>query len=158
MDQWLLPNNGNMVKTKTAEAMTIGDVVSKKGEPKLTQTQTPNGKNTWEEIKTYKLDSYRIDKTDDVGKMQNAENVDLVYASTSYWLASSCVSAEFSQSYASFCVRYVYSNNTSTAVDASGLFGSIGISDSLTCALCPVVSLNSNVTLTKNADSIWIIS
>ena len=144
----------NVEYTPTAEAMTIGDIVSKKGEPEFKQTQTPNGKNTWEEIKTYKVDYYKINKTNDVKEMQNAGNVGLVYGTTEYWLASSCVDANFHSGGVGFDVRCV----RSAGVGADDVFISNGYSFSYTNALRPIVSLASNIQVTRDTgETAWEI-
>ena len=82
----------------TAMPLTIEEIVSSKGEPKLTTTQTPDGKEGWDNIKTYKSDYYIIDKINNVKEMKNVENIELVYPTNDnmcYWLASSCVRAFF---------------------------------------------------------------
>ena len=138
-------DSANGSYTPTKEAMKIGDIVSKKGEPALSDTATPDGRD----INTYYSDYYYINKTNDVKEMKNPGNRDLVYnAKNTYWLASPCVYAYFNYSNAAFDVRYVYS----TGVSAGIMFNSHGNSSGLTCAVRPVVSLKSNVQLEQNAE------
>ena len=61
-------------------------------------------------------------------------------------LASPCVNANFNNSNANFNVRYV----NSTFVNASNMFFSNGGSNYDACAVCPVVSLKSNIQLTRD--------
>ena len=128
----------------TSTPLTIGKIESKLGTT-LGGRTTPDGKD----IATYYSDYYYISKTNDVKKMKKPENVDLVYnAKNSYWLASPCVYADFGISLASFYVRYV----DSTSVNANIVFDSYDGSDVITCAVCPVVSLKSNVQLEQNTE------
>ena len=137
--------------TPTKEAMKIGDIVSQKGEPALSNTATPDGRD----INTYYSDYYNINKTSDVKEMKNPGNRDLVYnAKNTYWLASPCVYAIFGGSFAYFYVRYV----GSTDVSAYFVFGSYDRSYCGTCAVRPVVSLKSNVQLEQNTEkTAWVI-
>ena len=137
----------------TAMPLTIEEIVSSKGEPKLTTTQTPDGKEGWDNIKTYKSDYYSIDKINNVKEMKNVENIELVYPTNDnmcYWLASSCVRAFFDSGNADFYMRNVYGQSQVGATRV--------INAPCNFALRPVVSLNSNVTLTKNADGAWEIN
>ena len=139
--------------TPTKEAMKIGDIVSQKGESALSNTATPDGRD----INTYYSDYYTINKTNDVKDMKNPGNRDLVYnAKNTYWLASPCVYAEFVNSFAYFRVRYVYS----AYAGANDIFYSAGNSYFNACAVRPIVTLNSNVTLTKDttAENTWKIN
>ena len=144
-------DSANGSYTPTKEAMKIGDIVSQKGEPALSNTATPDGRD----INTYYSDYYNINKTSDVKEMKNPGNRDLVYnAKNTYWLASPCVIADFYGSSAYFYVRYVYS----TYVNANCLFDSYDGSGCITCAVRPVVSLKSNVQLEQNAEkTAWVI-
>ena len=127
----------------TAEPLKIGDIDKKLGTSLGTKTTTPDGK----ELGTYYSDSYYINKTSE--NIKNTANKDLVYnAKNMYWLASPAVYANFINSDAMFDVRYV----GSAGVGARDLFYSSGVSKSHTYALRPVVTLNSNVKLTPNAD------
>ena len=56
------------------------------------------------------------------------------------------VSMRVGSGYAYFSVRYV----GSTSVDMNGMFYSFGDSNYNTYAVCPVVSLKSNIQLTRN--------
>ena len=81
--------------------------------------------------------------------MKNPGNRDLVYnAKNTYWLASPCVSASFDYGYADFDVRCVGSAD----VYAYGMFDSCGGSNCITYAVCPVVSLKSNIQLKQNTE------
>ena len=141
--------DSNYNEVKTAEAMTIGEIEEKLGTI-LGGRETPDGKD----IKTYKSDYYYINKTSDVSKMQNAGNVGLVYASTTYWLASPCVDAVFNDDCADFLVRCV----NSTGVGTYCMFDSGGYSYGASCALRPVVSLTSNIQIEKTAEAgVWNI-
>ncbi len=136
-------NKGNEVKTPTA--LRIGEIESKLGTTLATRT-TPDGKD----LGTYYSDCYDINKESDVSKMKNPENVDLVYnAKNWYWLASPCVGAYFDGSCAEFDVRAV----RSIYVGTLGGFYSFGDSGSSTCAVRPVVKLNTSVKLTKDASN-----
>ena len=144
-----IDNNGNEVKTPTA--LRIGDIVSQKGEPALSSTATPDGRD----INTYYSNYYYIKKTNDVSKMTNAGNVNLVYnTKNTYWLASPCVYVYFIVGDAYFYVRYV----DSPYVNAGYMFDSLGASDYITYAVRPVVSLKSNVQLEQNTEkTAWVI-
>ena len=127
----------------TSTPLTIGEIESKLGMT-LDGRTTPDGKD----INTYYSDCYYINKTSDIKEMKNPENVDSVYnAKNTYWLASPCVHAHFGLSRAFFLVRYVSSTGV---VSASDLFYSNGASDIGTCAVRPVVSLKSNIQLTRD--------
>ena len=79
--------------------------------------------------------------------MKKPGNVDLVYnAKNAYWLASPCVYANFGYGFALFRVRCV----DSTSVHATYMCVSNGDSDYVTCAVCPVVSLKSNIQVTRD--------
>ena len=130
--------------TPTKEAKTIATLESELGMT-LDGRTTPDGKD----LGMYYLDYYNISRTDDVKKMKKPGNVDLVYnAKNEYWLASPCVSAMFFGNMASFSVRSV----NSAAVGENGMFSSYDYFAGHTYALRPVVTLNSNVKLTPNAD------
>ena len=127
----------------TAEPLTIGDIDKKLGTSLGNTTTTPDGKA----LSTYYADCYFIDKTSGKKEMKNPGNVDLVYnAKNAYWLASPCVNALFGGSYAYFYVRYVYS----ASVDMCEMFYSNDISNFDTFAVRPVVSLKSNIQLTRD--------
>ena len=142
------PTNGDYTPTK--EAKTIAALESELGTT-LGGRTTPDGKD----LGTYYSDYYYINKTNDVKEMKNPGNRDLVYnAKNTYWLASPCVSADFSRSYAYFRVRYV----CSTYVYANNMFDSCDNSNFNTFAVRPVVSLKSNVQLEQNTEkTAWVI-
>ena len=126
----------------TAEPLTIGEIDKKLG-TSLGKTKILDGKD----ITTCYADDYSINKTNDVKEMKNPGNRDLVYnAKNEYWLASPCVSADFYDSVAGFGVRCV----GSTDVNALDMFDSEGGLYVDTCAVRPVVSLKSNIQLTRN--------
>ena len=131
--------------TPTKEAKTIASLESELGTT-LSNRTTPDGKD----IATYYADYYTINKTNDVKEMKNPGNRDLVYnAKNAYWLASPCVDAYFDNGYADFSVRCVYS----TGVIASIMFVSVvGVSGDNAYAVCPVVSLKSNIQLKQNTE------
>ena len=136
-----LDNNNSEVKTPTA--LRIGDIDKKLGTSLGNTTTTPDGKA----LSTYYADCYFIDKTSGKKEMKNPGNVDLVYnAKNAYWLASPCVCAVFGISVTSFDVRYVYS----ASVDMYEMFDSNDISNDNTLAVRPVVSLKSNIQLTRD--------
>ena len=132
--------------TPTKEPLTIGEIISKYGEPALTSTEIPEeGKN----INTYKANYYYINKTDDASEYNTAMQ-NLIYPgsttdlTTYYWLASPCVNAYFDDDYASFSVRFV----DSLDVRATCMFDSYGSSGYDTYAVRPVVSLSSDIQMT----------
>ncbi len=126
----------------TAEPLTIGEIDKKLG-TSLGKTKILDGKD----ITTCYADDYSINKTNDVKEMKNPGNRDLVYnAKNEYWLASPCVDAIFGSDAAGFSVRSVDSAN----VHACGMFYSEGGLYVDTCAVRPVVSLKSNIQLTRN--------
>ena len=142
-------NTSNEVTTSTP--LTIGEIENKLGT--LRKRTTPDGKD----LGTYYADYYAINKTSDVKKMKNPGNVDLVYnTKNTYWLASPCVFAHCDGGYAGFFVRCVYP----TGVDARGVFGSGGASGYSTCAVRPVVKLDTSVKVEKdaNAANTWNIT
>ena len=136
--------DSNYIYVPTPEAKTIAALEGELGTT-LSGRTTPDGKD----IATYYSDYYDINKTSDVSKMTNPANVDLVYnAKNTYWLASPCVDAGFIDKRARFSVRYVGSSD----VYANGVFNSYGSSNSAAYAVCPVVSLKSNVQLEQNTE------
>ena len=143
-------NNGNEVKTPTA--LRIGDIDKKLGTSLGTITTTPDGR----ELSTYYADYYYINKTSTDITNSDDETKSLVYnAKNRYWLASPCVDAYFDRSSAGFGVRYVSSTN----VDERSECYSSGDATNDCFAIRPVVTLNSNVKLTPNADKTeWSIS
>ena len=135
-------NNDNEVKTPTV--LRIGDIDKKLGTSLGTITTTPDGKA----LSTYYADDYSINKTNDVKEMKNPGNRDLVYnAKNAYWLASPCVYAYFDNDFAGFDVRCVFATRVGTG---GGVFDSDGITYGSTYAVRPVVSLKSNIQLTRN--------
>ena len=136
----------------TSTPLTIGEIESKLGTTLSIRT-TPDGK----ELGTYYSDFYSISKTSENITNSDDKTKSLVYnAKDTYWLASPCVDAVFGRGRANFDVRYV----GSASVDALVMFNSIGYSACNTFAVCPVVKLNSNVTLTKDttAENTWKIN
>ena len=143
--------DGNYYTYKpTPEAKTIAALESELGTT-LGNRTTPDGKD----ITTYYSDYYYINKINDVKEMKKPGNRDLVYnAKNTYWLASPCVYAIFYSSYARFSVRFV----NSAIVNADNMFYSDGSSNYATCAVRPVVSLKSNIQLTRNTgETAWEI-
>ena len=132
----------NYNEITTAEPLTIGEIESKLGTTLRNRT-TPDGKD----IATYYSDYYSISKTSKNITNSDDKTKSLVYnAKNRYWLASPCVIAGFIGSDAGFSVRYV----NSTFVNASNMFFSNGGSNYDACAVCPVVSLKSNIQLTRD--------
>ena len=136
--------DSNYKEVKTPTPLTIGEIGSKLGTSLGTSTITPDGKA----LSTYYADNYSINKTNDVKEMKNPGKRDLVYQANEYWLASPCVIAFFVDGSADFSVRCV----GSTDVGANYMFNSDGDSGCVTYAVCPVVSLKSNVQLTQNTE------
>ena len=87
--------------------------------------------------------------------MKNPGNVDLVYnAKNEYWLASPCVYAYFYDGCAGFGVRCV----ESAYVGMKIMFGSANFPNCNAYAVCPVVSLKSNIQLEQNTEkTAWVI-
>ena len=152
-----MDSHNNYVPTQNA--LTIGEIESKLGMT-LLERSTPDGKD----LKTYYSDYYTINKGSDLDKMANPENVELVYNSkNAYWLASSCVYADFLGGYtyisgggAGYNVRDVgYSN-----VGASMLYNSDNGKRTVTYAIRPIVELDSSVSLTKDTttENTWKIN
>ena len=138
--------------TPTKEAKTIASLESELGIT-LSNRTTPDGKD----IANYYSNSYNISKTNDVSKMKNVENVNLVYNDKNeYWLASPCVHVNFLSGFAHFCVRKVSSNS----VWVGFVSLSTGGADTSTYAIRPVVKLDTSVKLTKdvNAANTWNIT
>ena len=140
------------------ELLTIGEIISQKGEPALTYTQTPEvGKS----INDYDVDGYDYDgttykasTTDEYKLMfRNVGNTDYI----SYWLASACTYANFYNGWASFCVYRVGGG----FLTSSSMFLSNGISygEDIFQHVRPVVSLKSNVQFgEKDGNGVWSIS
>ena len=142
--------NGNTVTT--AEPLKIGDIENKLGTT-LSKRITPDGKD----IGSYYSDYYNIIKTSENITNSDDKTKSLVYnAKNTYWLASPCVYAFFDGSLARFGVRCV----VSSTVYAYLMFFSRGNSIYDSYAVRPIVTLNSNVTLTKDttAENTWKIN
>ena len=144
---WYVDNNNNGVATSTP--VTIETIENSLGKNMYLRA-TPDGKD----LKTYYADGYTYYNSDD--NIKNTANKELVYNSKNeYWLASPCVYAWFSRGNAFFEIRFVNSNT----VNRCYVFSSDNMSFENTHALRPVVTLNSNVKLTPNADKTeWAIS
>ena len=137
-------DSANYYYTPTKEVKTIAALESELGTT-LSNRTTPDGKD----LGTYYSDCYYINKTSDVKEMKNPGNVDLVYsAKNTYWLASPCVDARFARGYAIFHVRCV----SSAGVNAVSMFDSVCNSYCNAYAVCPVVSLKSNIQLKQNTE------
>ena len=132
----------NYNEITTAEPLTIGEIESKL-RTTLRNRTTPDGKD----IATYYSDYYSISKTSKNITNSDDKTKSLVYnAKNTYWLASPCVLAGFCFGDAGFSVRYV----NSTYVNASNMFFSNGGSNYDAFAVCPVVSLKSNIQITRD--------
>jgi len=146
----------------TKEPLTIGDLVTKKGEPALTSTATPDGTD----INKYKADYYKIDKEKD-DEEYNTTRQDLIYPekslenlSKSYWLASQCVFVEPVYGHAYFDLRCVrVGDNTAASIVSSPdfiLFSSYNNSNSGGYALRPIVELDNDVQVSYNGTTITL--
>lgn len=145
----------NCWKDLGGESLTIGQIVEQKGEPQLESVQTPDGVNTWETIKKYRLNFYSLYKSNS-NITSNKTKKNLIYQSQTYFLSSVCIIAFFNKSYADFDIYIVNSD----AVKEGFLFNSDGGALSKTQLMRPVVSLKSDVKLVKPADigEAWTIS
>lgn len=146
--------NGNYVPTD--EPMTIAELESKYStlSPRKTPTK-PTGENS--DLGEYKSDYYYISKkvSDDVKAMSNSENIKYVYpGNESYWLASSCVRANFKGVFAAFCVNYV---NT-IFVNANAVMYNSGAGNKCSASVRPVVVLLSDLQKVEQDDEVtWNI-
>lgn len=142
-----LDSDGNYVET--AMPLTVGEIDNKLGTSLGTQTTTPDGKA----LSTYKSDYFNIDKNNED---TNADKTSLACnAKNNYWLASTCVYANFKENCASFYLRYVGGHGAG----GRSLFFSEGTSYINTYAIRPVVSLDQSVQLVKDtsATNTWKI-
>ena len=150
------PENGDYVPT--AKAKTINEIAAEIGYDmsNFSDSTPESGK----EIGEYISDYYYINKTADASEY-NTEMQSLIYPgstttnptlTTTYWLSSPCVGADFIDSSAYFGVRYVYS----TGVYAYYLFSSYADSFCYSCAVRPVVSLTSNVQVAYDGTTITL--
>ena len=132
---------------ETDKPLTIGEIGNVSG-------STPDGKN----IETYKVDYYDIDKTNHSSRItNNTSRKDLVYQTNQYWVASHCpvVLINNGTGNVEFSIRSV----NSSSVGVTNMFHSFNSSNYDTFVPRPVVTLNSNVKLTPNADKTeWAIS
>ena len=107
---------------------------------------TYTGSSTAETLNaTYTYYYYKAEDYLNTNLGVNTAPAGLINVGTTYWLASRCVSAD--SNYANFRVRYL---DSSGYVSGINLFGSIGNTYGPSYAVRPVVSLGSNVTLTKD--------
>ena len=139
--------------TPTTKAKTIATIESELGKT-LKYRTTPDGKD----LGTYYSDYYEIDKTGDIKKMKTPENVELVFnAKNVYWLASSCVKADYPGSCAYFGVRDV---RFFFSVGSSDMCNSAGNLYKPTYTVRPVVKLDTSVKVEKdaNAANTWNIT
>ena len=138
---------------ETDNLLTIGQTGQVKELGTNTRTPEKPTNGTVEDISKYKLDFYSISKS-----RTDIINKELVFASSdtcAYWLASTCVGAYFNLGYAFFSMRGV----NSISVNSYSLFYSQNSSRTMSCAVRPVVALNSNMKLTPNADkTVWAIN
>jgi len=131
---------------KTDKALTIGEIETKLG-TKLGSRTTPDGSD----LSNFKSDNVYLPKTSIDIKAGDREK-SLVYQTTTYWLSSSCVDADFDSSYAYFDVRYV----DRMSVDVYEMFYSLGVSDYGSYAVRPVVSLSSNVQMAYDGTTVML--
>ena len=151
---------GNSVKNP--DNLTIGELVSEKGETALTYTYTPDGENTWEAISKYSANYYYYYGT--TYKANTTNEYKLIFKNTSdsnirYWLASPCLFVAFNDSYARFGMRYVASGY----VNSDNLFISTdfegGGDTTKGRPVRPVIVLKSNVQFgAKDGSGVWSIS
>ena len=138
----------NYVPTKNAK--TIGQIAKEIGYDMVNfANSTPE---SGKDIASYKSDYFLISKTADASEY-NTSRADLVYPqaantklTTTYWLSSPCVDADFGNGFAYFDVRYVDSDE----VNDDYVFDSYDYSDCHEYALRPVVVLASDVQVSYN--------
>lgn len=114
----------------------------------LSYTRTPDGTD----IGNYYSNYYSIEKIN-VDDSVSDDLKNFVYTNVYYWLSSSCVVANLSQSRAIFYIYYV----TSSTVDGRRVFYSNPYSRYDSYAIRPVVALDSTVTLSKDDEGKWTI-
>jgi len=145
--------------TPTAKAKTINEIAKEIGyDMSNFASSTPE---SGKEIGEYESDYHYINKTNDASEY-NTERQDIIYPASSntaltstYWLSSPCVYANFFDNYAFYGVRYVDSNH----VYSFSLFCSL---DGLNGALCsklavrPVVKLKSNINVSYDGTTITL--
>ena len=143
--------NSSSIRVGTAEVMMIGEIETN-FHITLKREYVLDGKDLGE----YKSDGYTISKTSGSSIItKDTVRQNLVYQANWYWLASSCVSAYFSEKDVSFQVRYVYSAD----VFMNYMFSSDGRTSNRAFAVRPVVSLTANVQkTTENGKTVWILS
>lgn len=137
--------------TPTTEVRSIGSIL---GELNLTLTvlATPDGTD----VASYNSDYYSININYDIGKMNNKENVGLVYYTTSYWLASPCVGLHVSRSGVGFGVRFVKAQYAASEYTFQST-STTSKTKSLVYALRPVVAISSDVIVTYDGETHTLI-
>ena len=136
------------------ENLTIGEIISKKGEKSLRFAQTPEiGKdiNQYEaNYYSYTGEEYIESTTDEYNLIFRNEFCNDI----KYWLASPCVYAYFNYGDVNFYVRHVYGGN----VDGYVMFSSDDDKYGLSYPVRPVVSLKSKIQfLGKSLNGVWQI-
>lgn len=129
----------------TDEAFTINQLVSQRGELAVVGESPEDGKD----VNDYYADGYSILKTGTNISATN-EMKNFIFTSDGYWLASSSAEARLANKYIYFGARYVRKDGTV----CRGLFSSNGDSYNSTCYVRPVVSINSDVSVTYNAGTL----
>ena len=135
------------------EGLTIGEIISQKGEPELTSTETPDGKT---DINTYVANyyeymgtKYKANTTDEYKLIfQNASGSNIMY-----WLSSSCVDAVIDGGFVGFHVREVRSGQVSSSMmfDRGQPYGWYNF-------VRPVVILNSDVQFGTKTNGVWSLN
>ena len=142
-------------EVNNTDNLTIGQIVSQKGETALTDIETPE---TGKSINDYPSDYYQYLGTE--YKANTTPEYKLIFknssdSSISYWLASSCVCAGFRNGYADFYVRCVGIGYVGNAY----VFGSDDDEYHGHGKVRPVVSLKSGVQFgAKDGNGVWAIS
>ena len=139
-------------KLYNPENLTIGQIVSQKGEPELINNKSPEKETS---INEYVADFYFYSGI--IHKPSTSEEYKLIFndlLDVRYWLASHCVQACFGDGYAEFLVRCVYYER----VDYCTMFFSYGRAPvGSYFPVRPVVVLNSNIQLGEKVNGVWIL-
>ena len=140
-------------KIYNMDNLTIGELVSQKGEPKLKHIKTPEeGKNINDYVPNYYMymgEEYKEIKTDEYNLIfSNEFNVEI-----NYWLACTCVWVYFYGGRALFGVYCVYGGG----VPSCDLFYSFGEEDSDYFPVRPVVALKPSAKLGRKVNGVWTL-
>ena len=138
-----------------ADNLTVGELVSEKGETALTSTYTPEADKS---INDYKADYYYYQGT--IYKEETTNEHKLMFKNSSnsnirYWLTSPCTCVYFDSGFATFDVLYV----NDCRVGSCSLYFSNDSESGEDCSVRPVIVLKSNVQFgAKDGNGVWSIN